>query len=241
MGGAVALIQARMTSTRFPGKVVEDLGGMPMIVFMVRRARRAASLDQVVVITSNDRSDDRLCEVLSSHRIDCFRGQLHDVLARYAAAAGEFDASEIVRLTGDCPLVDPAIVDQVVRARRDARADYASNVDPRTFADGFDVECFTRATLARAVSEAGRPGEREHVTQWMRDPSAGLRRTSVRSVADSSALRLTVDYPEDLAAVRRLIELIGRAPEDFDEFDMLRCIARHPEIARLNSTASRTA
>ena len=145
----------------------------------------------------------------SPWNLPVFAANLEDVLARYAAAAAYHDASEIVRLTGDCPLVDPLIVDQVVRARREADADYASNVEPRTFPDGLDVECFTRVALERAASEAREQSQREHVTMWMHTADAGLRRASVRAVADVSPLRLTVDYPADLAAIRRIVELTG--------------------------------
>lgn len=239
MSRTVALIQARMSSSRFPGKVIEDLGGLPMIVFMASRARRAKALQDVMVVTSVDASDDPLAATLVTHGLPFYRGELQDVLGRYAAAARSCGATEVVRLTGDCPLTDPAVIDRVVHARRDADADYASNVDPRTFADGLDVECFTRAALERAASEAREPAEREHVTLWMRGTGTGLRRTNVRGVADSSPLRVTVDYPADLAAIRRLVELIGRPPAEFDMFDVLRCLAAHPEIIALNAAANR--
>lgn len=239
MTATIAIIQARMSSERFPGKVIEDLGGMPMIAFMVRRVRRAVSLTRVVVATSSDPSDDALAQLLAALRVDCFRGDLHDVLARFAGAAERFGAGEIVRLTADCPLADPAIVDGVVGVRREAGVDYSSNIEPRTFADGFDVECFTRGALDRAAGEAREPAEREHVTPWMRSAAAGLRRANFGALADSSRLRLTVDYPADLAAIRLLVGHIGRPPEDFDQFDVLRCLAAHPEIGRINASAGR--
>jgi spore coat polysaccharide biosynthesis protein SpsF (cytidylyltransferase family) len=228
-----------MSSNRFPGKVLESLGGLPMIVFMAGRVRRAATLDEVAVVTSVDPSDDILAVVLSRHGIPCFRGDLHDVLARYAAAAAARQATEIVRLTGDCPLADPAVIDKVVRARRDADADYASNIEPRTFPDGLDVECFTRAALDRAAQEAREQSDREHVTPWMRGAGNRLRRIGVRTIVDGSGLRLTVDYPADLAAIRRLVELVEHGPDAFDMFDMLRCLADHPEIIEMNASAGR--
>jgi spore coat polysaccharide biosynthesis protein SpsF len=235
MKRTVALIQARMSSNRFPGKVLQDLGGVPMIVFMVRRARLARSLDEVVVATSVDSSDDPLGAVLEEHGIPAFRGDLHDVLGRYKQAADHFNASEVVRLTGDCPLVDPTIVDAVTHARAETRSDYSSNVDPPTFPDGFDVECFSIETLNRAVAAATATPEREHVTLWMRSERSSVRRTNVRTVADLSHLRLTVDYPDDLAAVRRIVtgcKSTGGVP---DLFDILRYLAKHPEISQLNS------
>src|SRR5262245_21501901 len=194
----IAFIQARMSSSRFPGKVLEDLAGVPTIVFMVQRARRARLLDRVVVVTSTDASDQPLADVLARHGIDCFRGDLHDVLARFSAAAAHYGAAEVMRLTGDCPLIDPAVIDRVIRLRRDSGADYASNVDSPTFPDGLDVEFCTRAALDRCAREARAQPEREHVTLWMRGDAAGLKRANLRAIVDCSSLRLTVDYPDDL-------------------------------------------
>lgn len=230
MSKTVALIQARMSSSRYPGKVLEDLAGRPLIVYMVERASRARSLDKVVVVTSVDATDDALCAVLQHHGIGFLRGDLEDVLARFKHAADHLHATEIVRLTGDCPLVDPEIVDAVVAARADSQVDYASNVDPPTFPDGFDVECFSMETLQRAFLNATDAAEREHVTLWMRSPRSGLTRHNVRALADLSHLRLTVDYPDDLDVVRRVVsacEVNGRPP---DLFDILRVLSRNPEI-----------
>jgi spore coat polysaccharide biosynthesis protein SpsF len=227
----VALIQARMSSTRFPGKVLEALNGVPMIVFMVERVRAAARLDKLVVVTSTDASDDALCAALTAHAIDFFRGELDDVLARFTRAAERFDARHVVRLTGDCPLVDPNIVDTVVATHLRDGADYTSNVDPPSYPDGLDVECFSSAVLRRAFEEASAPAEREHVTLWMRSEAAALRRSNVAGIADLSHLRLTVDYPDDLVAVRRVVERCG---PKCDLFDMLRCLAASPDIVELN-------
>lgn len=237
MSKTAALIQARMSSSRFPGKMLAELAGVPMIVYMVRRARQAQMLDDVVVVTSVDPSDDPLAETLARHKIECFRGALDDVLGRYAAAATRYEVAEVVRLTGDCPLIDPAVLDQVVRARRDAHADYASNVDPPSFPDGFDVEVFTAAALMRASTEARLPSQREHVTPWMRTPDAGLRRVNCAAVADFSALRLTVDYVDDLKAVRAVVADVDQGKAAFDLYDVLRCLARRDDVRRLNAHA----
>jgi spore coat polysaccharide biosynthesis protein SpsF (cytidylyltransferase family) len=237
MSKIIAFIQARMSSSRFPGKVLEDLGGVPTIVFMVRRARRARLLDDVVVVTSTDASDQPIVDALARFDIPCFRGDLHDVLARFAAAAAQFGATEVMRLTGDCPLIDPCIIDRVIRARRDHSADYASNIDPPTFPDGLDVEFCTRAALDRAADEARQQPEREHVTLWMRGDAARLKRVNVPAIVDCSSLRLTVDYPDDLAAIRRLTQLAGEHGADLDLFDVLRLLDAHPEIALMNQHA----
>lgn len=229
----VALIQARMSSSRLPGKVLEPLQGLPLIVYMARRAARARHLDSVQVVTSTDASDDALADAVAAAGLRVFRGDLNDVLKRYADAAAACDAAEVVRLTGDCPLIDPGVIDAVIAARRSTGADYASNVAPPSFPDGLDVECFTRATLERAHALATRGPEREHVTLWMRRDDVGLVRVNHVGLVDASALRVTVDYADDLALVRRLLE---RLPADggFDLFDILRELSAEAALRVLN-------
>lgn len=236
MSKTVALIQARMSSSRFPGKVLEPLGGLPLIVYMARRAARARRVDEVIVVTSTDASDDPLAQALEQATVPVFRGQLADVLRRYAEAAQACDAEVIVRLTGDCPLIDPDVIDAVVATRARSGADYASNAAPPTFPDGLDVECFTRAALRLADRRATRVPEREHVTLWMRDPSSGLACANHRAIGDLSHLRLTVDYPDDLRAVRRIVDALP-TQDHFDLYDMLRVLAAHPEILAMNPHA----
>lgn len=233
MTRTLAFIQARMSSNRFPGKVLEPIGNLPMIVFMVRRARRAKMLDEVVVVTSTDLTDDPLVAALAAHNISSFRGNLKDVLNRYAQAAEFFGADEIVRLTGDCPLIDPHVIDSVVRMRRLHQADYASNIDPPSFPDGLDCECFTANTLRRASLEATHTPEREHVTLWMREKRSQLRRANLSAIFDASHLRLTVDYPDDLEAVRRITSQLS-TNDTFDYFDILRVLDSDPTVATLN-------
>ena len=223
-----------MSSSRFPGKVIADLAGKPMILFMLERVRRAKRVDEVAVVTSVASSDDRLVEVLEMSGAAYFRGDLDNVLARYSAAATKYSADVIVRLTGDCPLIDPAVIDAVVAAREVEAADYASNTAPPTFADGLDVECFSRSALGRAIEEAVQPAEQEHVTLWMRSPEAGLKTVNVAGVVDSSRLRLTVDYPDDLDAIRDIVDRIGDPNNKFDQFDVLRCLAADPQMCRTN-------
>jgi spore coat polysaccharide biosynthesis protein SpsF (cytidylyltransferase family) len=230
MTRTVALIQARMSSTRFPGKVLQPLGGMPAILYMIDRVRRARLPHTVAVVTSTDASDDPLAQVLADAKVPVWRGELDDVLARYAGAARAFDATEVVRLTGDCPLIDPGVIDAVIALRRERGTDYAGNADPATYPDGLDVECFTRDALERAIVLARRPSEREHVTLWMRDAGSGCTRANLQAIADFSALRLTVDYPDDLEVVRALLRLLP-AGGDFDLFDILRALSANPALA----------
>jgi spore coat polysaccharide biosynthesis protein SpsF (cytidylyltransferase family) len=221
-----------MSSSRFPGKVLAELAGEPMLVYMLRRVRRARLLDDAIVVTSDHPSDDPLAAALTQRDIRYFRGSLDDVLGRYAAAAEAHPADEYVRLTGDCPLADPAVIDRVVATRRAAGAAYASNVDPPTYPDGLDVECFTAAALRAAHATASEPAQREHVTLWMRSPQAGLERRNAALLADASHIRLTIDYPDDLAAVRAVVDAAETPSPDL--FDILRVLDANPRLHALN-------
>lgn len=219
-----ALIQARMSSSRLPGKVIADLGGQPMIGYMLERVRRASRIDRIAVVTSTDPSDDPLAEAVSAQGADVHRGSLDDVLGRFGTAVAELGGDVIVRLTGDCPLIDPGVIDAVIALRETAGSDYASNVDPPSFPDGLDVECFTRAALERALAEADEPAMREHVTVWMRDARSGLTRANHSALVDASHLRLTVDYPDDLEVVRAIVAAEAKSASPYDFFDLMRLL-----------------
>ena len=142
----VAIIQARMGSTRLPGKVLAPIAGNPMLWHVVERTRRAKALDQVMVATSENSKDDAVAEFCTESAIDCFRGSEEDVLDRYYQAARQFTDSTIVRITADCPLVDPGVADKVVGAYQDGPYDYVTNIFPRSFPKGLDVEVFSLAS-----------------------------------------------------------------------------------------------
>ena len=199
----VAIIQARMASTRLPGKVLADIAGKPMVWHVVQRVRQAHSIDEVIVATSNLATDNPLAEFCAKQHLSCFRGSEEDVLDRFYQAARAFDASTIVRVTADCPLIDPAVLDRVVAEFQTQGADYASNVGIRSFPDGLDVEVFSFAAAERAWKEATRKTEREHVTPYLRY-SGHFRICSVEAEPDLHAPeeRWTVDEPEDLRFVR---------------------------------------
>jgi spore coat polysaccharide biosynthesis protein SpsF (cytidylyltransferase family) len=197
-----------------------SLAGMPSILFMCDRVRRARSVDALCLATSTDSSDDPLAKVATAAGVAVHRGSLDDVLDRFVGAARAQQAQRVVRLTGDCPLVDPDVIDQVVAAL-EADIDYASNVEPPTFPDGLDVEVMTRSALERASTESVLPSEREHVTPYLRNYSA-FRQVNVRGSVDLSALRWTVDYSDDYEYVRRLVETVRGNPVEADRFDYLR-------------------
>lgn len=211
-----------MSSSRLPGKVLADLGGQPSILYMLSRVARAQRIDRIAVVTSTDASDDPLVATVEAAGVAVWRGPLDDVLSRYGGAADSFGGDVILRLTGDCPLIDPAVIDAVVALRETNGADYCSNVAPPTFPDGLDVECFTRATLDRALANAKTKPEREHVTLWMRSDEAGLHHANYPCVIDASDLRWTVDYADDLEVVRRIVANEQATGRHFDLFDILR-------------------
>ena len=229
----VAIIQARMSSSRFPGKVLAPLRGLPMIVFMARRVMQASRVDHLLVATSTDPSDDALADTLRAHGIDCFRGSLADVLDRFHGAALAARADHVVRLTGDCPLMDADLVDRALGLLADSGAHYVSNVAPPSYPDGLDVEAFTMAALQDAWTHAQLPSEREHVTLYLRAGHAHVRSAGWSGVADLSSLRWTVDHPDDLAHVQSLLDsaAVGAgvgtdAVTGFDRFDLYRGIER---------------
>ncbi len=230
----VAIIQARMRSTRLPGKVLMDLGGKPVLAWVAAAARAIPGVDDVVVATSTGADDDAVAAWGGKAGVGIFRGDEDDVLGRFAGAARQGRADLVVRVTADCPLLDPVEAGKVVAAVAGGDADYACNNDPPTYPDGLDCEAFTRAALDRAASDARRPSEREHVTLFIRDPKNGFRRLNIRCPeGDLSAERWTLDTPEDLALLRAIApDLAGRRPPRLTE--VLEAIDRSPELRRLN-------
>ncbi|HEX2210468.1 MAG TPA: glycosyltransferase family protein [Longimicrobium sp.] len=213
----VLILQARTTSTRLPGKVLMDLGGTPMMRVQLARLLRCTELDEIVVATTRNATDDPVVRLADEAGVRWFRGSEADVLSRYAGAAREAGADLVVRSTADCPLIEPAVVDRVVRHLADGRdrLDYASNVVRRTYPQGLDVEALFRDTLERVHRMATSAAAREHVTQFILSEHPELFRVgSVTDEADNSDLSWTVDTAEDLDRVRRLYAALCRDGED---------------------------
>lgn len=205
----VAIIQARMGSTRFPSKVLEMIGNMTMLAHVVQRVQRAKSLSQVLVATTILQADDAIVVECERLGISVFRGEEQDVLDRYHQAAQLHKADVVVRITSDCPLVDPGVVDQVINSFLDARPDYASNTLERTYPRGLDTEVMTMTALDRAWREAQEPYQRVHVTPYFYQNPNRFRLLSITAEADYSRYRWTVDTPEDLAFVRMVYTRLG--------------------------------
>jgi spore coat polysaccharide biosynthesis protein SpsF len=230
----VAIIQARMGSTRLPGKIMQNLDGAPVLVRCVERTRRVATLDAVIVATTEEPADDGVVALCRERDYPCTRGSQDDVLDRYYRAAQQYHADIIVRITSDCPLIEPTVIDSVVHGFYATSCDYASNtLPPRNYPRGLDVEVFRFDALARAWREDQNPAWREHVTPYIyRHPELFTLHTVVNDV-DYSHMRWTVDTPEDLAFVRKIYEAFdGR--DDFTWHEVLHLLEQHPEWLDIN-------
>lgn len=229
----VAIVQAHMGSTRLPGKVLADIGGRTMLARVVERTRRARQVEDVVVAATLNSKDIPLLEEAKRLGVPTFRGSEEDVLARYVRCAQEQGADPIVRITSDCPLLDPKIVDRVIDAFQASSCDYASNVLERTYPQGLDTEVIGRNALEQAEREAHEPWERVHVTQYIIRHPDRFRLVGVRADADLSRFRWTVDTAEDLAFVREVYARM--APRtDFGWREVLALLEREPELVELN-------
>jgi spore coat polysaccharide biosynthesis protein SpsF len=231
----LCILQARVSSTRLPGKVLKPILGEPMLARQIERVARAERVDALTVATSDRASDDAVAALCAQLRVECYRGSLDDVLDRFYRAAQPSHPSHVMRLTGDCPLTDPAILDALVELHLAGGFDYSSNVEERTYPDGLDAEIFRHDVLDRAWREATSPYDREHVTPFMRRGESGSSRGILKDTIDRSNLRWTVDFPEDFAFASRVFEELYPGDPGFGAEDIHRLLLAHPEIAALNA------
>ncbi len=230
----VAIIQARMGSTRLPGKVLKDLGGETVLARVVNRTRRAGLLDEVVVATTIQPHEEAIVQECGRLSVACFRGDEVDVLDRYYRAAQNFSADAVVRITADCPLIDPELINATVRAFLDQKPDYASNSVVVTYPRGLDVEVFTAEALGRAWRSAKEGYQRAHVTPYLYENPALFRVLSLTADADYSGYRWTLDTAEDLEVIRAIYGRFGQS-DQFGWREVLTLMQEQPELAELNS------
>jgi spore coat polysaccharide biosynthesis protein SpsF len=250
----IAIIQARMASSRLPGKVLLDIAGRPMLAHVVLRTRQAKTVDQVVVATTIEADDDPVAVYCARQGYLCYRGSQHDVLDRYYQAARIFGAEVVVRITADCPLIDPTVIDKTVLAflGQEPKAeafpdvtdadgfpyDFAANRLPppwgRTYPIGLDTEVCTFSALERAWKEADQPYQREHVMPYLYEQQGRFRVRMVNHEVDYGDLRWTVDTAEDLKLVRKLFaHFPGR--EDFSWLEVLEVFEREANLRQINA------
>lgn len=258
----LAIIQARMASSRLPGKVLMDIGGQPMLARVVERARRAKLLNQVVVATTRDHCDDPLTDFCISRRYPSFRGSQFDVLDRFYQTAQVYGGDVIVRLTADCPLIDPDVIDETVHAffwnkivgtkkspttpktpasenfRMENAFDFAANRLPppwkRTYPIGLDVEVCSFAALERAWKEADQPHHREHVMPYFYETQGRFQTHILEHIPDLGSYRWTVDTAEDLELIREIYKRFDNR-DDFSWRDVLVLFEKEPQLAQINA------
>lgn len=235
-----AIIQARMGSTRLPGKVLKKVLGKTLLEHLISRVKRAKTPDKIIVATTTNKEDAPVAKLAQSLGVGVYRGSEDDVLDRYYRAAKEVKADTIVRLTGDCPVIDPNVIDRVVsfHEKNRRRFDYVSNVNPPTFPDGFDVEVFSFTVLKKTWQKAKNISEREHVTPFMR--AGGFRTTNVKNEIDISGLRLTVDEKRDLVLIKKLIGFFAKQGKSvFGLKDIIALWREHPDFFSGNQDIKR--
>jgi spore coat polysaccharide biosynthesis protein SpsF len=230
----LAVLQARMSSTRLPGKVLADVAGAPMLLRQIERLKRSRRLEGIVVATSDDPSDDNLAAFMALEGVAVHRGPLDDVLARYAGALERYPCVVAVRLTGDCPLADPAVIDATIDLLIDEDLDYAANTPAhRTYPKGLDVEVMRSACLLRAAREATDPYEREHVTPYLYRHPELFRQDFISQDAEEGEVRWTVDRPDDLQFVQAVYEALYPGNPAFTSDDVRALVRGRPDLAML--------
>ena len=224
-----------MGSSRLPGKVLMPVNGYPLLGYLLDRLGRVSAPHRVVVATTTRSEDDVIAEFCAARSVLVHRGSPDDVLDRYRAAAERVDADLVARITADCPLIDPHIVDRVIATAARGDCDYASNSLERTFPRGLDVEVFTRRSLDEAAAEAREPYEREHVTPFIYRRPERYRLCNVANDRMEGDERWTVDTPEDLALVSHIIEALAPTSPEFGLADVRALLDRHPDWRSLNA------
>jgi spore coat polysaccharide biosynthesis protein SpsF len=233
----VAIIQARMSSTRLPGKVLMPLAGKPVLDHVVSRIERCKTIHKVVVATSVDASDDAIESWCRERGVACHRGSLHDVLDRYHQAATAHQADAIVRITADCPAIDPTIVDEVVQGYLDGGFEFFGLAGE--FPDGLDCTVFAASAIEQAWREAKLPSEREHVGPYIEHNPQLFKSGKLEKFSGLSHLRWTLDEPRDLAFLQEVFDRLYREGETFLAQDVLKLLDAEPELVGINSNIIR--
>jgi len=228
----VAIIQARMGSTRLPGKVMAEICGRPMLAWVIERVKRSKTLDNICLATTKKLEDKQLIDLATRLRTRTFAGSVDDVLDRFYYAAIEMNADVIIRVTADCPLHDPSVIDRVVKVFLENEYDYVSNTISPTFPNGVDTEVFSMESLSIAWREAKWKSEREHVTPFIKKHQNKFRLFNVEYEKDLSSLRWTVDEPADLDFVRVVSEHFH--PEFFGMEEIVELLHDRPELMKIN-------
>jgi spore coat polysaccharide biosynthesis protein SpsF len=239
----VIIVQARMGSTRLPGKILKTVLDRPLLSYQIERLRRVTLADQLLIATTLQAADQVIVRLCQQEGVDTFRGSEEDVLNRYYLAAREAKATTVVRVTSDCPLIEPAVIDRAIATllENSDKFDYVSNGLERTYPRGMDVEAFTFEALERAEREAKEASEREHVTLYMVRHPELFRLASIKAESDNSRYRLTVDTPEDFELIKRLLEALYPHFPNFTLDQLLQLLKENPEWPKINANIKQKA
>ncbi|MFA6217293.1 MAG: glycosyltransferase family protein [Candidatus Omnitrophota bacterium] len=229
-----AFIQARMSSKRFPNKVLKPILGRPMLELEIERVKLCETIDRVVVLTSTSSEDRQIVDLGKRLKVSVFCGNLENVLDRFYQAALKFKPDHIVRLTGDCPLIDMSVIDALVRIYLNKKGDYGTNCMPPTYPDGLDAEIFAFKALQEAHSEALLPSQLEHISLFFEGQPKRFKIVNLASNKDLSALRWTVDEPEDFEFVKTIYEKLYPLNPCFGMNDILALLEKNPGLSVLN-------
>lgn len=230
----VAIVQARMGSSRLPGKVVKEVLGKPLLEIQIERLKRSAYISQIIVATTDRESEQPIIEICNRLSVPVFRGSENDVLSRYYGAAKETEADHIIRLTSDCPVIDPVVIDRVIDYYLSHHYDYVSNSITRTYPRGMDTEVFSFKVLEEAESKALLDFEREHVTPYIYQDPTKYKVGQVCNHSNESRHRWTVDTVEDFLLIKLMIETLYPSNQQFNLEDMLELFKKNPDWAKIN-------
>ncbi|WKA47114.1 glycosyltransferase family protein [Geobacillus zalihae] len=232
-----AIIQARMGSTRFPGKVLKKVLGKTLLEYQIERVKRAKTIDEIIIATTTKESDDPIVQLCQQLSIPYYRGSEEDVLSRYYEAATEFGVDVVVRLTSDCPIIDPNVIDKVVEhyLENKDRYDYVSNTLTRTYPRGLDTEVMSYEVLKKAHDEAKELIYREHVTAYIYHHPDQFRLCNVSNEKDESKHRWTVDTEEDFLLIKNILETLYPLNPLFTLEDVIQILRDKPEWVEINA------
>lgn len=233
------IVQARMGSTRLPGKVLMDLAGYPVIDHVIFRASAATKVDRLVVATTLLPGDDQLHDWCIQNRICCVRGDTDDVLGRFITAIDEYPCDNLVRITADCPFVDPGVIDSLISLHQATMSDYTSNVLECSFPPGFDAEVVSAEVLRRMNDFTSLDSHREHVTLYIRENADRFATANLDWGRDDSGFRLTLDHQEDYQVISKLFELLKPAGRLFSLYQVVELAKRMPELFSANAGIDR--
>ncbi|WP_102692921.1 cytidylyltransferase domain-containing protein [Rummeliibacillus pycnus] len=231
----IAIIQARMGSTRLPGKILKEVNGKPLLLHQINRLKHSKLIDQLVIATTIEKQDDLIEDFCKKYNVSFFRGSENDVLARYYEASEQFGGDVIVRLTSDCPIIDPDIVDKTIQYYLENQFNYVSNTIERTYPRGLDTEVFSKKTLDVAYHEATLPRDREHVTAYIYTHPEQFSVGSFKENVDYSKYRWTVDTKEDLQLVQNILKRFNGREDDFTFEEAILLMKENPKWFEINS------